>query len=206
MASRWRSSLRRATVTSSGRRFNGHTLLVDPNLGPHGALAQVLIDPGYLGSPDIGALYAREFAARRHSVDESHRVGWRITRGGFDRLRCQPRSAGRPEPADVRPGRPTRAAAAHGPSNAIALGRQTVYLLPTGVDDLHQLRQSGPGDRACARGAPRGPGPQRVVGPHDSAGAGVRRRHPGGTRGGPVRDRALVVPLRAFQLGESRGR
>jgi hypothetical protein len=38
--------------------------LLTPSLAPYGPLAELLIDRGYLGSPDIGALHARGVAIR----------------------------------------------------------------------------------------------------------------------------------------------
>jgi Transposase DDE domain len=44
-----------------------------PHLAPHGPLAELLIDRGYLGSPDVGALHARGVAIRAKAWTSTNR-------------------------------------------------------------------------------------------------------------------------------------
>jgi hypothetical protein len=47
--------------------------LLTPDLASHGPLAELLIDRGYLGSPDIGALHARGVAIRAKAWTSTNR-------------------------------------------------------------------------------------------------------------------------------------
>ena len=47
--------------------------LLTPDLAPYGPLAELLIDRGYLGSPDIGALHARGVAIRAKAWTSTNR-------------------------------------------------------------------------------------------------------------------------------------
>ena len=70
---------------------------------------------------------------------------------------------------------------------------------------LHQLRESGSGDRANDRRRLRRARTQRVVGPYDSARPGLRRGDSGSTQCRQVRDRAVVRELDTLKLGQDRG-
>jgi hypothetical protein len=48
--------------------------LLSPAVAPHGPLAELLIDRGYLGSPDIGALHARGVTIRAKTWTSTNRA------------------------------------------------------------------------------------------------------------------------------------
>jgi hypothetical protein len=56
--------------------------LLTPDLAPNGPLAELLIDRGYFGSPDIGALHARGIAIRAKAWTspelDDHAMGYRV--------------------------------------------------------------------------------------------------------------------------------
>jgi hypothetical protein len=86
--------------------------LLTPALAPYGPLAELLIDRGYLGSPDIGALHARGVAIRAKA--------WTSTnRGRF------PKSAFAIHLAEARVTCPAQQTAPIGP------GATTVHFAPT---------------------------------------------------------------------------
>ena len=100
-----------------------------PDLAPHGPLAELLIDRGYLGSPEIGALHARGVAIRAKA--------WTSTNGaGFRSRRLRSTSPRRASP--VPRSRPRRSPGA--PDRALRRRRLPALLAPRALHDRPRRR------------------------------------------------------------------
>ena len=147
--------------------------LLTPDLAPYGPLAELLIDRGYLGSPDIGALHARGVAIRAKAWTSTNRG--RFPKSAF---RDPPRRGARHvSRAADRADRPRRR------DRALRRRRLPSLLAPRGLHDRPRrtLRRDSPAG-SVAPIAPRAPaaagGPDAAPSADDHrALAGPRRSH-----------------------------